>query len=70
MELDPRNATTPTNIAVVLTRMRRYQEAETYYDQALRLAPDQVYIYGMKSLNTLFWKGDLKGVSKHSGTYA
>ncbi len=60
MELDPRNPNIAANISVVLARMRRYQEAETYIDMALRLAPDQVYTYGMKLLNTLHWKGDLK----------
>jgi serine/threonine protein kinase/Tfp pilus assembly protein PilF len=60
MELDPRNSNMPINIGVILTRLRRYQEAQTYFDQALRLAPEQVYTYGMKMNNSLLWKGDPK----------
>lgn len=60
LELDPRNANHPTNIAVTLTRIRRYAEAEAFLNRAIGLEPGQVYIYGMKQLNSVLWKGDLK----------
>jgi TolB-like protein/Tfp pilus assembly protein PilF len=60
IELDPRVADLPNEIGAVLTRLRRYAEAERYYDRSLQLAPDQVYGYGLKSSNTIFWKADLK----------
>jgi TolB-like protein/Flp pilus assembly protein TadD len=60
MELDPRNANHPANVAVTLTRMRRYSEAESYLNKAIGLEPGQVYLYGMKQLNSILWKGDLK----------
>jgi serine/threonine protein kinase/Flp pilus assembly protein TadD len=60
MEFDPRNSSWPFDTGVVLTRLRKYQEAEVYYDQAVGLARDQVYIYAMKHYNSLLWKGDPK----------
>jgi serine/threonine protein kinase len=60
LELDPRNANHPTNIAVTFTRIRRYAEAEAFLNRAIGLEQGQVYIYGMKQLNSIIWKGDLK----------
>ncbi|MGH9857931.1 MAG: tetratricopeptide repeat protein, partial [Acidobacteriota bacterium] len=64
VELDPRNAGLPSEIGAVLTRLRRYAEANNYYDRSLQLAPDQVYGYGSKRDNILLWKGDLKEARK------
>ena len=60
IELDPRNANIASEVAIVLSRNRRYQEAEAYFDKAIGLDPQQVYVYGMKQLNCLLWKGDIK----------
>ncbi len=64
LELDPRSADFPGEMAVVLTRLRRYAEAEIHMDRCLALAPGQVYGYGAKWANTIFWKGDLKEAGK------
>ena len=60
LKLDPRIADLPNELGAVLTRLRKYSEAEAYYDRSLQLTPDQVYAYGLKHLNSIFWKGDLK----------
>lgn len=59
-ELDPRRPILPMEMGSILTRLRRYAEAESYYDRALQLAPEQVYGYGLKSQNSILWKGDLQ----------
>jgi tetratricopeptide (TPR) repeat protein len=60
LKLDPRIADMPYELGAVLTRLRKYAEAEAYYDRSLQLTPDQVYAYGLKQWNSIFWKGDLK----------
>ena len=60
LELDPRIAGLPQEAGAVLTRLRRYAEAEGYYERSLQLAPEQVYGYGSKHDNSILWKGDLK----------
>ncbi|HSE43376.1 MAG TPA: protein kinase [Acidobacteriota bacterium] len=64
MELDPKNANLPVNVAINLGRLRRYQESQTYIDQALGLDPSQIYVYGMKQINEVAWTGDLKASRK------
>ncbi len=64
LELDPRNANIPSNIGVVLIRLRRYQEAESYLDRAIGVAPEYVYPYAMKAENMINWKGDIKAARK------
>jgi len=58
-ELDPRSADLPNEIGSVLTRLRRYSEAEASYDRSVKLSPEQVYGYGIRATNILLWKGDL-----------
>jgi serine/threonine-protein kinase len=58
-ELDPRAQDFPGEASVVLIRLRRYPEAQKLIDRCLELAPNQVYGYGMKQANIIFWKGDL-----------
>ena len=59
LELDPRSTDVPGELAAILTRVRRYAEADSYLNSVL-LGPEQVYGYGNKWGNTILWKGDLK----------
>jgi serine/threonine protein kinase/Flp pilus assembly protein TadD len=60
MELDPRNPDIPRELGYLLTRLRRYQEADFYADRALGLDPRIVYNYTLKVGNLQLWNGDLK----------
>jgi serine/threonine protein kinase/Tfp pilus assembly protein PilF len=64
MELDPRNASMPSGIGVVLTRLRRYAEAESFLDRAIEVAPGYVSPYVTKADNVLSWKGDIRAARK------
>jgi serine/threonine protein kinase/cytochrome c-type biogenesis protein CcmH/NrfG len=59
IEFDPRNPVMCYELGVTLGRIRRYEDAENYFKKAIQLGPEQVYIYGMRHLNFLDWKGDL-----------
>jgi serine/threonine-protein kinase len=58
-ELDPLAQDFPLEASAVLIRLRRYPEAQKLIDRSLELAPNQVYGYGIKQANIIFWKGDL-----------
>ncbi len=58
-ELDPRSADIPNEMGAVLTRLRRFSEADAAYDRSVRLSPEQVYGYGIKAMNMILWKGDI-----------
>jgi serine/threonine protein kinase len=60
LELDPRNSNHPSNIATTLGRMRKYAEAEEFINKGIAMDPGAVYIYGMKQINAISWKGDVK----------
>ena len=64
LELDPRSAEFPGEMAAVLIRIRRYAEADVALDRCLALDPEQVYGFGSKWANMLFWKGNLKETRK------
>jgi TolB-like protein/Tfp pilus assembly protein PilF len=60
LELDPRNSNHPSNIGNTLGRMRKYAEAEAYFNKGIAMDPGAVYLYGSKQINAITWKGDLK----------
>jgi serine/threonine-protein kinase len=55
-EMNPRDATTAFEVAYTYRALRRYPEAERYYDRSIFLEPDQVSSYLSKAFN--YWLGD------------
>jgi len=55
-EMSPRDASVAFEIAVTYMVLRRYPEAERYYDRSIFLEPDQVYSYAWKAFN--YWRRD------------
>ncbi len=55
-EMNPRDAATAVEVGVTYTHLRRYHEAERYYDRSIFLEPDQVYGYLNKAFN--YWLGE------------
>lgn len=58
--LNPRDASLPMAIALAQWLTRRYQEASEACDQAIALAPDDVWPYLTKAFVYWSWKGDNK----------
>ena len=59
-ELSPQDARIAYNIGDSYRALRRYAEADRYYDLSISLAPDQRYAYGEKAYNYISWLGDTK----------
>ena len=59
-ELSPRAPNLPVEIGHIYRRLRRYEEAGHYFDLAISLAPDKLFLYTLKSGNYINWLGDLK----------
>ncbi len=57
-DLDPLNNNLNNLIALTLRDLRRYQEAESYYDRAILQAPDIDYFYSNKSFLYVRWEGN------------
>jgi serine/threonine protein kinase/tetratricopeptide (TPR) repeat protein len=51
LELNPKDASKALDLGQTYTYLRRYQEAEHYYDRSISLAPDQTLPYYWKSKN-------------------
>jgi len=58
-ELDPRNATATLRIASAYTYLRRYAEADEYFERTIRIDPDASWPYQRKAWNFWLWNGDL-----------
>lgn len=58
--LNPRDASLPTSIALVLWVTRRYVQGLEACDQAIALAPDQVWPYFYKTFIYWMWNGELE----------
>jgi len=56
-ELNPQSSIQVGEVASTLRNLRRYQEAEYYYDKAISLAPDEDYFHFVKATLYLVWKG-------------
>jgi len=56
-ELDPRSTHTTSNLAQTFMLLRRYVEAERYYDRVISLAPDLLGFYSDKARLYLRWEG-------------
>ena len=59
-ELDPRNAYLAYEIGLTTGYMRKYPEAETWFDRALSVGPEYDVARVGKALNYLAWNGDTK----------
>lgn len=55
LELDPQSRA--GTIATTLLWLRRYQEAEHYYERAISLAPNEDFNHFVKAILYLLWKG-------------
>ncbi|MFQ5463175.1 MAG: tetratricopeptide repeat protein [Phycisphaerae bacterium] len=60
LELSPRDALLTSEIGYTFRNLRRYAEADGYYDRSISLVPDQLYAYIDKPQNYWLWKGDLE----------
>jgi serine/threonine protein kinase len=56
-ELDPLHFTLHYQLGYTLTAMRKYAEAESAYERANELAPDQPMPYIWRARNQVLWKG-------------
>jgi len=56
-ELDPLSCNTAWEVGGTFMVLRKYQEAENYYDRAISLAPDAPAAYGYKAWLYLCWEG-------------
>ena len=58
-KLSPRSSWLPHEIACIYMALRRYEEAETWFDRALSIDPEYVTAKLNKGTNTYLWKGVL-----------
>jgi serine/threonine-protein kinase len=58
VELSPREATLFFRLGNTYFYLRRYEEAETYFDKALALQPDYVEVALLKTMVALWGRGD------------
>ncbi len=59
LELDPRNQVAALRIATAYTYIRRFAEADEYFDRTIRIDPNYTYAYQRKAWNFWLWRGDL-----------
>jgi len=57
LELNPRNAQLLSHVGDTLSHLRKYSEAERYYNRAILLAPDWSGLYYSKAWLYLLWEG-------------
>ena len=62
--LDPRGPELQGSLADAYGAVRRYAQADSTYDRAIALAPEQYHAYFGKSRNLLWWKGDVEGARR------
>ena len=60
LELDPRSAGLTYNTGETLVLLRKYPEAEPYFDRAISLAPDQPFLHAWKMRLYLIAEGSTK----------
>ncbi len=57
-ELDPLSNTLAVDVGTTFKFLRKYTEAESYYERAISLAPDNADAYNLKGLLYLIWEGN------------
>jgi serine/threonine protein kinase/tetratricopeptide (TPR) repeat protein len=60
MELNPRDAHLPTQIALNYAQLRRFPEAVGWTDRSISLDPAQQYAYMVKASLYWWWRGDVE----------
>ncbi|MEE9554054.1 MAG: protein kinase [candidate division Zixibacteria bacterium] len=60
-ELSPRDASLAHEIGCAYMIMRKYREADNYYDRSISIAPDQTFVYICKAWNYWLHNGDIQG---------
>jgi TolB-like protein/Tfp pilus assembly protein PilF len=61
VDLNPMDTHFAIQVADTLCSLRRYSEAEHYYDRSIRFLPDQVAAHVAKASLSWEWKGDVEG---------
>ncbi len=59
IEIQPKSDWMAAELARTYTTMRRYGEADRYYQLAISLVPDQPAPYQVRAHNFLLWRGDI-----------
>jgi serine/threonine-protein kinase len=62
--LDPRSAERQLGLARSYFVSKRYAEADSAYDRAIAIAPDQYHAYFEKGRGLIFWRGDVDGARR------
>jgi serine/threonine-protein kinase len=62
-ELDPRSAELALNIGETFMLLRKYSEAERYFDRAISLTPDWPEPYSTKAWLYVLWEGSIEKAS-------
>ncbi len=62
--LDPRSAERQLGLARSYFWRRRYPEADSTYDRAIAIAPDQYHAYFEKGRALIIWRGDVEGARR------
>ncbi len=59
LEFQPQSDWITAELAETYSFMRRYEEADRYYQRAITLVPDQPVPYQRRAVNYLLWRGDV-----------
>lgn len=59
LALNPRSAEQVWTIAETYGALRKYEEADAYYERAITLAPDEAFYYEQRARVRLAWTGNL-----------
>ncbi len=62
--LDPRSAERQLGLARAYFAARRYPQADSAYDRAIAIAPDQYHAYFEKGRALIVWRGDVEGARR------
>jgi TolB-like protein/DNA-binding winged helix-turn-helix (wHTH) protein/Tfp pilus assembly protein PilF len=68
-EVDPRSGTAALRIASANTYLRRYAEADDYYERMFVRHPENPWAYQRKAQNLWLWRGDLPAARQALGLY-
>jgi serine/threonine protein kinase/tetratricopeptide (TPR) repeat protein len=61
LETDPRSGSLNAELAITFAKLRKFPEAERYFDRAISLSPDWPVPYSLKALLYLRWNGNIHG---------
>ena len=58
LQLNPLNHVWYADLGFTYTALRKYEEAASYYNEAIKIRSDLSFAYGSKYNNLLLWKGE------------